>query len=164
VVKGSHKQTLKDLQNDRSVQNVLGAATHTDADVNEEDVVDIVLNPGDISIHHPNLVHGSLSNTSDRRRCGLTIRYIPTSTEVIMKEQPVLMMRGREVPGINAYRSFPPFRAGSDFDFAGSEAWNSLRYVNPHDEAFFQQSPEALMADINEETLSFVDALGGRHA
>ena len=83
VAKGSHRQTLQDLQTDRSVMNVLGAATHTDADLEAAgyDIVDVVLQPGDISIHHPNIVHGSNANLSQRRRCGLTIRYIPTTTE-----------------------------------------------------------------------------------
>lgn len=47
-------------------------------------MVDIELLPGDISIHHPFLVHGSQANTSATRRCGLTIRYIPTSTRVVL--------------------------------------------------------------------------------
>ena len=164
VVKGSHKQTLKELKTDRSVLNVLGATTHSDQDVPEQDIVDLVLNPGDISIHHPNLVHGSHANTSNRRRCGLTIRYIPTSTEVVMKEQPVLMMRGRPVEGVNTYRSFPPFRPDVDFSFRGSSTWNDSRFVNPSDEAFFERDNDAIRAEINAETLSFVDALGGRHA
>jgi len=164
VVKGSHKQTLKELKTDRSVLNVLGATTHSDHDVPEQDIVDIVLNPGDMSIHHPNLVHGSHANTSSRRRCGLTIRYIPTSTEVVMKEQPVLMMRGNPVEGINTYRSFPPYRPDVDFSFRGSSTWNDSRFVNPSDEAFFERDNDTIRAEINAETLSFVDALGGRHA
>ncbi len=36
--------------------------------VNPKDVVNVELKPGDISIHHPSLVHGSEANQSDRRR------------------------------------------------------------------------------------------------
>lgn len=36
----------------------------------------IVLRAGQMSLHHGQLVHGSLPNTSDRRRAGLTIRYV----------------------------------------------------------------------------------------
>ncbi len=53
-------------------------------EVDESKVVDVCLKPGDISIHHPSIIHGSNSNTSDKRRCGLTIRYIPTSTQVVL--------------------------------------------------------------------------------
>ena len=37
--------------------------------------VDIELAAGCISLHSDLLIHGSLPNTSDRRRCGLTLRY-----------------------------------------------------------------------------------------
>lgn len=42
------------------------------------------LKAGQISVHDDMLAHGSLPNKSDRRRCGLTIRYCPpvvTSTD-----------------------------------------------------------------------------------
>jgi ectoine hydroxylase-related dioxygenase (phytanoyl-CoA dioxygenase family) len=37
--------------------------------------VDVELKAGEISIHSDLLLHGSGANTSDRRRCGLTLRY-----------------------------------------------------------------------------------------
>jgi non-haem Fe2+, alpha-ketoglutarate-dependent halogenase len=39
--------------------------------------VDDELTAGEISIHSDLLVHGSEPNASDRRRCGLTLRYCP---------------------------------------------------------------------------------------
>jgi hypothetical protein len=39
--------------------------------------VDDELGAGEISIHSDLLVHGSEANRSDRRRCGLTLRYCP---------------------------------------------------------------------------------------
>lgn len=39
------------------------------------DPVDIQLRAGDISMHSDMLLHGSEANASDRRRCGLTLRY-----------------------------------------------------------------------------------------
>ena len=39
--------------------------------------VDDELAAGEISIHSDLLVHGSEANRSDRRRCGLTLRYCP---------------------------------------------------------------------------------------
>ncbi len=39
--------------------------------------VDNQLRAGEISIHSDLLVHGSEANASDRRRCGLTLRYCP---------------------------------------------------------------------------------------
>jgi non-heme Fe2+,alpha-ketoglutarate-dependent halogenase len=37
--------------------------------------IDVELNAGEISIHNDLLLHGSEANDSDRRRCGLTLRY-----------------------------------------------------------------------------------------
>lgn len=37
--------------------------------------VDVLLAAGEISIHSDLLLHGSEANTSNRRRCGLTLRY-----------------------------------------------------------------------------------------
>jgi non-haem Fe2+, alpha-ketoglutarate-dependent halogenase len=39
--------------------------------------VDIALKAGEISLHSDLLVHGSMPNRSNRRRCGLTLRYCP---------------------------------------------------------------------------------------
>ncbi len=40
------------------------------------------LKAGQISLHADMLVHGSLPNTSDRRRCGLTLRYCPPQVRI----------------------------------------------------------------------------------
>lgn len=37
--------------------------------------IDVELKAGEISVHSDLLLHGSEANTSDRRRCGLTLRY-----------------------------------------------------------------------------------------
>ncbi len=38
-------------------------------------IVDVTLRAGQISLHADTLLHGSGANQSDRRRCGLTLRY-----------------------------------------------------------------------------------------
>jgi ectoine hydroxylase-related dioxygenase (phytanoyl-CoA dioxygenase family) len=40
--------------------------------------VDFDLRPGQASLHHGMLIHGSRPNASSSRRCGLTLRYAPT--------------------------------------------------------------------------------------
>lgn len=44
------------------------------------------LRAGHISLHADMLVHGSQPNRSDRRRCGLTIRYCPPEVSIIDEE------------------------------------------------------------------------------
>ncbi len=46
--------------------------------------VDDVLKAGEISIHSDLLLHGSEANNSNRRRCGLTIRYCPPDVRAEM--------------------------------------------------------------------------------
>ncbi|MCY4179466.1 MAG: phytanoyl-CoA dioxygenase family protein, partial [Litoreibacter sp.] len=41
------------------------------------------LKAGQISLHADMLVHGSQPNISDRRRCGLTLRYCPPEVRII---------------------------------------------------------------------------------
>jgi non-haem Fe2+, alpha-ketoglutarate-dependent halogenase len=42
------------------------------------DAVDLVLEPGDVSLHHTLTVHSSGTNRSDDWRIGIGISYIPT--------------------------------------------------------------------------------------
>jgi len=169
VVKGSHRTELQELQADGQGQgtNVLGFATHDDESAGAlGEIVDVELEPGDVSIHHPNLVHASHANTSDRRRCGLTIRYIPTDVKCFQDDQPVMHFRGDAREGINWYRSWPPYREGVDMEFDGKEAWNERRYKDERDEAVFfsRTDHDNVQREIEEETLAFVAALGGKHA
>jgi hypothetical protein len=46
--------------------------------------VDDCLKAGEISLHSDLLLHGSEANNSDRRRCGLTLRYAPADVHAYM--------------------------------------------------------------------------------
>lgn len=48
------------------------------------DPVDDVLQAGEISLHSDLLLHGSEANDSDRRRCGLTLRYCAADVRAYM--------------------------------------------------------------------------------
>ncbi len=54
------------------------------------------LKAGDISLHADMLAHGSSPNVSDRRRCGLTVRYCPTSVRALnlMWARQAILCRG----------------------------------------------------------------------
>lgn len=56
---------------------------------------------GWISLHADMLVHGSQPNTSDRRRCGLTIRYCPPEVRPVNKDwaQQAIIARGEDPSG-----------------------------------------------------------------
>jgi len=106
VIPGSHRQDLYDLRARDDVDSVLGSEAATEVD--ETRAVDLTLSAGDVEVHHPNIMHGSDANTSPKRRCGLTIRYIPTSTRITASEQPypsAMLLRGK--PGVNVYQPWP---------------------------------------------------------
>jgi len=89
-------------------------------------IVDVELNPGDVEIHHPNILHCSEPNTSARRRCGLDVGYIPTSTRILsdgLYLDPILV-RGEPTAEVNTYRPYPPYVPGETIPFAGMEAWD----------------------------------------
>jgi hypothetical protein len=44
----------------------------------ESRAVPCILRQGEYSLHHAKTIHGSAANTSNRRRCGYTMRYITT--------------------------------------------------------------------------------------
>ncbi len=124
VIPGTHALDLQELQERHDVPNVLDSAVDPSM-VDESKAVNVELNPGDVSIHHPNIIHGSNANTSDKWRRGLTIRYIPTSTKVTEKEWPCLMLlRGNPVPGVNDYVPYPKYEKGRHMPFEGCEDWN----------------------------------------
>ena len=80
--------------------NLLSVNQEAAVSENEEKcAVDFVLKAGEISIHHGTIIHGSLPNRSTRRRCGLTIRYIPPWVKPVdpdsVKRWKAIMLRGQ---------------------------------------------------------------------
>lgn len=76
-VAGSHRLghlTYRMSENDE--QSVLNQTVDGAEQFGE--VINDELKAGEISLHSDLLLHGSLANNSDRRRCGLTLRYAST--------------------------------------------------------------------------------------
>lgn len=114
VIPGSHREDLHAIRAREDVDNVLRSESATDVD--ESLAIDVTLAAGDVEVHHPNIIHGSEANTSPQRRCGLTIRYIPTSTRITAPEQPypsAILLRG--TPGVNVYQPWPEGDPGQSF-------------------------------------------------
>jgi ectoine hydroxylase-related dioxygenase (phytanoyl-CoA dioxygenase family) len=121
IVPGSHLQATGALRSVTDIDNVL--SSQTTLAVDENSAVDVVLQPGDVEVHHPNVIHGSGPNLSTRRRAGLTIRYIPTSTRITDPGAgcPILL-RGAPVEGVNTYLTRPVFDPERHFPFSDAIA------------------------------------------
>lgn len=62
--------------------------------------VALEMKAGQISIHSDLLLHGSKPNVSDRRRCGLTLRYMPPEVRTTDKDRsPAVICRGSDPSG-----------------------------------------------------------------
>lgn len=74
VVAGSHTHGLIDFHvSDEASGNVLNQTVQDPKKYGE--IRHTPLRAGQFSVHSDLLLHGSAANTSDRRRCGLTLRY-----------------------------------------------------------------------------------------
>ena len=126
VIPGTQGMDLQELRQRNDIPNVLNSGMD-DALVEEKAAVDCVMAPGDVSVHHPNVIHGSNPNTSDRWRRGLTIRYIPTSTRIGVDHPgphpSAFHLRGEAPEGINEYNPRPTYVDGEWMAFAGCEQW-----------------------------------------
>lgn len=70
----SHLHGLIDYDQTQAADTVLDLAVKNPHSYGEGEV-DVALRAGQFSMHSDLLLHGSEANLSDRRRCGLTIRY-----------------------------------------------------------------------------------------
>ena len=58
--------------------NLLSRGQEIAVEVDRSLAVDVVLRPGEMSLHHVRIFHGSEANRAAHRRIGYAIRYIPT--------------------------------------------------------------------------------------
>ena len=100
VLPGSHKLALLPQRETYAADNMLSRGQEIAVEVDESQAVDLFLDPGEFSLHHIGLVHGSGPNTSAVPRIGLAVRYI--STDVVQSgaaRELALLVRGKDEYG-----------------------------------------------------------------
>jgi len=96
MVSDSHRDGIRPHVDRYGTENILTRGQHVDVDVTA--AVDIELQPGQMSLHHPHLVHGSRPNRTDRRRVGVAFQsYIGAAVRPGRGEHHVLPIGGRPV-------------------------------------------------------------------
>lgn len=80
-VAGSHKRAILPHNDTFAADNLLSRGQEVQTDVADDDRVAIVLEPGQISLHHGMTIHGSGPNRSPDRRIGVVIRYMSTDVK-----------------------------------------------------------------------------------
>jgi non-heme Fe2+,alpha-ketoglutarate-dependent halogenase len=101
VIPGSHTMDQIPHRDTFDKNNLLTRGQEVAVDVDPSKAVRLDLEPGEISLHHVRIVHGSPPNPSNDRRIGYAIRYIPTHVRQIEGEDSATLVRG-----VDEYRTF----------------------------------------------------------
>ena len=93
---GTHKEDLK-VHNEKFNDGNLLTRGQTVENVPIEKTEPVILKAGQMSLHHPKIVHGSGINRSDKRRIGFAIQsYIGTNVEQVIGKVYVQQARGED--------------------------------------------------------------------
>jgi non-haem Fe2+, alpha-ketoglutarate-dependent halogenase len=96
VIPGSHRTDQIPHRDTFDKHNLLTRGQEVAVEVDAGQAVTITLQPGEMSLHHVRLVHGSPPNTSEDRRIGFAIRYLPTSVSQIAGADSATQVRGSD--------------------------------------------------------------------
>lgn len=96
VIPGSHTLDQVPHRDTFAKHNLLTRGQEVAVAVDESKAVTLTLEPGEMSLHHVRLVHGSPPNPSPDRRIGFAVRYIPTSVSQIAGEDSATLVRGED--------------------------------------------------------------------
>ena len=94
VVPGSHLIDQVPHRDTFDDNNLLTRGQEIAVDLDTSKAVRLDLKPGEISLHHVRIVHGSPPNPSDGRRIGYAIRYIPTNVRQLHGDDSASLVRG----------------------------------------------------------------------
>src|SRR3954470_11917849 len=94
VIPGSHKREQLPHRDTFDKNNLLTRGQEVAVDVDPASAYYLNLEPGEASLHHVLLVHGSAPKTLGDRRIGFAIRYIPTSVRQLHGDDGASLVRG----------------------------------------------------------------------
>ena len=95
-IPGSHKLDQIPHRDTFARHNLLTRGQQVMVEVDRSQRRIITLRPGEMSLHHVRLVHGSPPNPSNDRRIGFAIRYIPTMVAQLAGEDSATLVRGED--------------------------------------------------------------------
>jgi non-heme Fe2+,alpha-ketoglutarate-dependent halogenase len=94
VIPGTHKRQVPH-EDTFAESNLLSRGQEIAVTVDVAQAVDVILQPGQMSLHHVLIFHGSEPNGSAMRRVGFAIRYVPTYvTQASGIRESALLVRG----------------------------------------------------------------------
>ena len=137
VIPGTHKDAEHGHKPSQvGSANMLFTHEEIATNVDESQAVSLLLDKGEISLHHVKIVHGSAANRSDTRRYGLAIRYVATHVRQTDSRDSALLVRGKDRFG--HFRRDPVPTRDMDPDIVaavegphGSKAWGEPGAAKP---------------------------------
>lgn len=100
MMPGSHLWDSIEHEDTFDEDNLLTRGQVMKRQMDEEKALDIVVAPGEISLHHVNIAHASAPNNSEDRRIGIAIRYVtPRVQQVTGVPDSAVLVRGEDRVG-----------------------------------------------------------------
>jgi hypothetical protein len=103
MIPGTHREQVAH-RDTFAPDNLLSRGQEILVEVDEARAVNVVLAPGEMSLHHVRMFHGSPPNRSAGRRIGYAIRYVPTHVRQLSEVRDTATL----VRGVDAYHHFDP--------------------------------------------------------
>jgi non-heme Fe2+,alpha-ketoglutarate-dependent halogenase len=80
----------------RSLDHLGGEVCTPGVEMPQDDIRAVELEPGEMSLHDPEILHGSWPNTSGEKRVGFVIRFVAPSAKPLSGRPKAVLARGRD--------------------------------------------------------------------
>ena len=96
MISGSHHSEIQ-IHKDTFAENNILTRGQVIPEVDKSKAIDLILEPGEMSIHHGAIIHGSQPNNSDQRRIGFSLQsYVPPSIKQVVGKNIWTHIRGKK--------------------------------------------------------------------
>jgi hypothetical protein len=96
IVPGTHHAGQLPHHDTHDPRNALTRGQEIAVDVDEQEAVSLVLDPGQMSLHHIGVVHGSGENRSTDARIGFAVRFVATKVRQNVEHSFAILVRGED--------------------------------------------------------------------
>ena len=120
--------------------NLLTRGQEIAVEVDEAKAVMLSLQPGEMSLHHVRLIHGSDPNPSGKRRIGFAIRYLPTHVRQVVGIRDSATL----VRGVDRFGNFEPEYA-PDHDLSDAALAFHARVMGDQQNVLMKNAPAGAM-------------------
>ncbi|MGI4945145.1 MAG: phytanoyl-CoA dioxygenase family protein [Janthinobacterium lividum] len=135
VMPDTHKMDQVPHRDTFAEGNLLSRGQEIAVEVDDSKAVMLELQPGEMSLHHVRLIHGSDPNPSGKRRIGFAIRYLPTYVrQVVGSHDSATLVRG-----VDEFHNFAPERR-PDADFSTAARAFHAEITGAHQEILMRDT------------------------